>query len=108
MDLSALGSLFGGGGGSLSPSSDTAQSSPFYNESGIYFDSPNAGNISGNAADATSAPPRALAGGVNPLPYSQLPTNTAAIANNGSSTYLLIFGFLILAAGAAFLLFRKK
>lgn len=108
MGLEGLASLFGGGGGSLSPSSDTAQSSPFYNESGIYFNSPGAGDITGNAADATSQTPRSQAGGINPLPYSQLPSNTAAVANNGSSLYLLIFGGLLAVAGIAYFIFKGK
>lgn len=108
MGLESLASLFGGGGGSLSPSSSTAQNTPFYNEAGIFFDSPGAGNISGNTADASATTPRSQAGGINPLPYSQLPSNTAAVANNGSSIYLLIFGGLIVAVGIIWFVLKKK
>lgn len=105
MGLDFLSGLLGGGGG-LSPSSDTAQSSPFYNQSGIYFDSPNAGAISGNTSDPVAALPRSQTGGVAPLPYNQLPASSPAVQSS-SSLYLLIFGGLAAAAIAVFFIFKK-
>jgi len=106
---SLLSGLLSGGGG-LSPNSSTAQSSPFYNDSGIYFDSPGAGGISGNSSDATATPSgsRQTAGGINALPSSDLLNGISAPTASGGNSliYLALAGVAALAVGAYFL-FKK-
>lgn len=106
-ELGQLASLFGGGGTSLSPSSSTAQSTPFYNEAGIYFDSPGSGAISGNASSATATDPsRANAGGIAPQPSSAL-VNPGVSASTGDSLIYIVLG-MIVAGGLGFYFIFKK
>lgn len=103
---SLLSGLLGGGGGGLSPNSSTAQSTPFYNQAGIYFNSPGAGEISGNSAEAVASP-RQTAGLNQALPESQfLPTSVqAGTATNNFTLYIV--GGIIAAIALVFLIFKK-
>ncbi len=106
---SILKGALGGAAGGFSPSSSVSQSTPYYNESGIYFDSPGSGSIEGNSsdADATGAS-RQLAGGTNPLPASNfgLPSIAAGTATDNSLIYI-IAGAAIGLLGLVYLLFKK-
>ena len=107
-----LGGLLGGGGGSgfgVDPSSSTAQSSPFYNDSGINFDSTGTGIEAapintGAGPTNPSGPsiPRSYQVSANAQPYGAY----VSAVPSGVNTNLYIYVVAALAV-AAFFLFRK-
>jgi len=100
--MGSLASLFGaGGGGSTSPSSSTAQSSPFYNESGIYFNSPGAGTLTAGPVSADASPPnsRQTLGGNNALYDSTIPALNSSLPVSPSILYIAGALLLVLLAG---------
>lgn len=100
--LSGLGKGFG-----LDNSSSTAQSTPFYNESGIYFNSPGAGKIEAGDAVASATPAdanRQLSGGNSPQSY--LPDFSSPLSG-GSSALIWIAGGAVILIGILIYAFKK-
>lgn len=103
---SLLSGLLGAGGGGLSPNSSTAQSTPFYNSAGIFFNSDGAGVISGNT-DSAQALPRQTAGLNQAYPESQfLPSSIQAGTATNNFTFYIVGGILVI-FGLVFFIFKK-
>lgn len=99
-------SLFGGGGaGGFDYGASGAQSSPFYNESGINFNSPGAGAISDSGSSA-SAQPRQTSGGNQAIPDSTIPYGDFSAQPSSNIIYYVIGAIVLLAIGG-YLAFKK-
>lgn len=103
--MAGLLSLFGGGIPGLSNDSSVATSSPFYNDSGIYFNSPNAGGIT--AGDSSASTPRSQSGGNNPIADSLIPNGDFSAQSSGNIIYYVIGAIVLLAIGG-YLAFKKR
>lgn len=105
--MDELASLLGGGG--LSPSSSTSQSTPFYNESGIYFSSPDSGNLDAGAvsSDASTPNSRQQNGGIAPVAASAVPAASTSLLSGSTGTVVILGGIALLVLGTVFFLFKK-
>lgn len=83
-----------------------AQSSPFYNESGIYFNSPGAGGIS-DSPTSSEAVPRSKAVVPNAIADSTIPYGSFSNPPDNSILYYII-GAIALIGVAVFFVFRKS
>ncbi len=102
--MAGLASLFGGGGYGGNDSG-VSTSSPFYNDSGIYFRSSGSGGI--DAGDAVANQPRATSGGNQAVPDSTVPFGNFSGQDSGINPLYLIIGALLAVGVAVFFLFRK-
>lgn len=104
--LSLLGGA-GGGGFGMDEHSSAAQSTPFYNQSGIYFNSAGAGEIQAgdSSASPTSDASRQTAGGLSPQSGSGFSSILQPVG--GSSLLPYIAGAILLAI-LSIVLLRKK
>lgn len=102
--LSLLGGAAGGFG--MDNNSSVAQSTPFYNDSGIYFNSPGAGTITAGptTADATTDPSRQNTGGIQALPASTL--STGGLFAPGSPVPYIVGAVLVIFV-IIFAIFKK-
>ncbi len=99
----SLASLFGGG---LDYGASGAQSAPFYNNSGINFDSPGAQSISDSPVSAV-ATPRQTTGGNQAIPDSTIPGVSFDPQTSSNLIYYVIGGILLLGIGVYFA-FKKS
>lgn len=105
LPLSGLSSLLGGalGGG---VNSSASQSTPFYNDSGIYFRSAGAGGIdAGDVGSTASSGAPKSAGGIQAFPDSSLGATFSSPTDN-SIIYYVIGGIILLVVGG-YLAFKK-
>lgn len=104
--MAGLASLFTGGGlGGYSNSSGVTASTPFYNESGIYFDSPNAGAISDSGSTASSVP-KSQQNSSNAIADSLLPNGDFSTRSSSNLVYYII-GAIVALVLVGYLAFKK-
>ncbi len=96
-------------GGGMSNSSSAAQSTPFYNESGIYFNSPDAGRITAGdvGTTATAAGSRQTAGGLSPQSATSMLDGLSPGISSNTSTILLIAGGAVALIATLYFVLRK-
>lgn len=100
-----VGLLGGAAGFSMENQSASSQSTPFYNDSGIYFNSPGAGTITAGDTDSSATPTRAT--GAAPVSASSQDASPFDLPVGSGSIIPWVVAVLAALILAAVLLFKK-